>query len=244
MKLVRFRWGNQAVYGVLEGEDIYSLDGDPFGEFRRGDERCLLQDVRLLAPVEPSKVVANGQNYHGPLEEPLLVLQAPTAVIGPMDPIVYPPISKDVTLGPELAVVIKHPAKNVSLQEAWGCVLGYTCANDVTAQDLYAKDARRSRGKTFDTFCPLGPYIETDLNPGSLAIRSRVNEQLMQDSSTSKMQFNVAELIYHYSKVVTLLPGDVLLTGSPGAIPIHPGDMVEIEIEGLGVLRNPVVAEQ
>ncbi|MBI2872245.1 MAG: fumarylacetoacetate hydrolase family protein [Chloroflexi bacterium] len=242
MKIVRFRWGSQAVYGVLEGETIYSLEGEPFGEFRRGQEKFPLRDVRLLAPVQPSKVVAVGQNYHGPLDEPLLFLKSSTAVTGPLEPIVYPSISKDVVLGPELAAIIKRPARNVSVEEAWGCVLGYACANDVTARDLYEKDHRRPRGKTFDTFCPLGPYIETELDPGNLAIRSRVNGQLKQDDSTSKMQFSVAELIHHFSKVVTLLPGDVLLTGSPGTAPIHPGDTVEIEIQGLGVLRNPVVA--
>lgn len=242
MKIVRFRWGDHALYGVLEGGTIHSIEGDIFGEFRRGKQRCQLRDVKVLAPVQPGKVVAVGQNYRGPLAEPLLFLKTSEAVIGPDDPIVYPSISQKVVLSPELAAIIKRPAVNVSVEEAWECVLGYTCANDVSASDLYEKDQHRPRAKTFRTFCPIGPYIETDLDPGSLSVKSRLNGQIKQDDSTKRMQFNVAELIHHFSKVVTLLPGDVLLTGGCGSAEIHPGDTVEIEIEGLGVLRNPVVA--
>jgi 2-keto-4-pentenoate hydratase/2-oxohepta-3-ene-1,7-dioic acid hydratase in catechol pathway len=194
--------------------------------------------------------VALGRNYaahaaeHGAdvPSQPLIFLKPPSAVIGPGEPIVCPPQSKQVEHEAELAVVIGRPARRVTAARAWGYILGYTCANDVTARDLQRSDGQWSRAKGFDTFAPLGPWIVTDLDPGDLAVTCRVNGQVKQQASTADMVFKIAQLVEFITAVMTLEPGDVILTGTPeGVSPIQPGDVVEVEIQGIGVLRNPVV---
>ncbi|MGQ9780523.1 MAG: fumarylacetoacetate hydrolase family protein [Bacillota bacterium] len=208
------------------------------------------EEARLLAPVMPSKVVAVGLNYRDHAmemgeeipEEPRIFLKPSTSVIGPGEAIVLPPISRRVDYEAELAVVIGRTACHVRPEEASSYILGYTCLNDVTARDLQKKDVQWTRAKSFDTFCPLGPVVETELDPRDLAIVARVNGVVRQSSRTANLIFPVPELLSFISQVMTLLPGDVIATGTPpGVGPLSPGDRVEIEIEGLGILANPVV---
>jgi len=251
MRIARYLWNGDVRYGVLEGEDVYELVGDMFNQAGKGRHVCALDEVRLLAPVVPSKVVAIGLNYRAhaqesgqnPPEEPIIFLKPPTAVIGPEDNIVYPEMSKRVDHEAELAVVIGREARDVLPNEALDYVLGYTCGNDVTARDLQRKDGQWTRGKGFDTFCPLGPWITTNIDSTSLPISARVNGQTRQSSNTSHLIFPVPQLISFISRVMTLLPGDVIMTGTPDGIgPMQVGDVVEVEIGGIGVLRNRLVA--
>jgi 2-keto-4-pentenoate hydratase/2-oxohepta-3-ene-1,7-dioic acid hydratase in catechol pathway len=249
MHIIHYEYDHHFDYGLLEDDVIYTVSGDVFGDFSRGARRAALGEVRLLAPCQPSKVIALGLNYatHAaemkvdPPAEPLIFLKPPTTVIGPNQPIVYPAMSQQVDYECELAVVIGRTARHVAEASALDYVLGYTCANDVTARDLQKKDGQWTRAKSFDTFCPLGPWIKTDLDPGDLRIETRVNGGVRQSSRTSDLIFGVPKLISFISHVMTLLPGDVILTGTPSGIgPVQPGDVVEVEIEGIGVLRNPV----
>jgi len=250
MKIVCFQHQGTASYGLVEGETVYALEGELYGRLQRGAAVAPLDKVRLLAPCQPSKVVAVGLNYrdhaaetHNVLPaEPLLFLKPLTSVIGPDEAIVCPAMSQQVDYEAELAVVIGRRARQVSAGEATGYVLGYTCANDVTARDIQQRERHNSRAKSFDTFCPLGPWIVTNVCPDDLAIQCRVNGVLRQDSRTSQLVFGVPALVSFISQVMTLLPGDVVLTGTPAGIgPLAPGDVVEVEIEGVGVLRNPVI---
>jgi 2-keto-4-pentenoate hydratase/2-oxohepta-3-ene-1,7-dioic acid hydratase in catechol pathway len=207
-------------------------------------------EARLLAPVFPTKVLAVGRNYVAHAEEtasevpeaPVIFIKPATSVIGPGVPVVYPPDSHDVQHEAELAVVIGTVARNVKAEDVQSVILGYTVGNDVTARDLQRKDGQWARGKGFDTFCPLGPAIETELDPlEGLHIECRVNGEVRQSGSTADMVFGVAELIEFITRVMTLLPGDVILTGTPAGISsVVPGDTMEVEIEGIGVLMNPV----
>ncbi|NLE76877.1 MAG: fumarylacetoacetate hydrolase family protein [Chloroflexi bacterium] len=210
-----------------------------------------LAQARLLAPCAPTKIIAVGRNYaahaaeHGSQvpPEPLFFLKPPSSVIGPGDAIVYPALSQHVEHEGELAVVIGRRMRHVADEDALAGVLGYTCAVDVTARDLQRKDGQWTRGKGFDTFCPLGPWLALGLDPTDLALACRVNGQLRQQARTGEMVFPVSHLIACASQVMTLEPGDVILTGTPAGVgPLHPGDQVEVEIEGIGLLRNPVVA--
>jgi 2-keto-4-pentenoate hydratase/2-oxohepta-3-ene-1,7-dioic acid hydratase in catechol pathway len=239
----------EAAWGVVAGDQVRRLEPHPFGQFEVGPVVGPLDQVRLLAPTRPSKIIAVGLNYRSHAaevgaqvpEEPLLFFKPPSAVIGPEEPIVRPPVSQRVDYEGELAVVIGRRAKNVSVSEAMDYVLGYTCANDVTARDLQARDDQWTRAKGFDTFCPLGPWIETELDPADLRIETRVNGQVRQSGRTSDLVFGVPQLISYISQVMTLEPRDVILTGTPVGIgPLQPGDVVEVEISGIGVLRNPV----
>jgi 2-keto-4-pentenoate hydratase/2-oxohepta-3-ene-1,7-dioic acid hydratase in catechol pathway len=250
MKIVRFAWQDHIKYGLVEDDVIYAIEGDAFGTFERGERVGVLPEVQLLAPCTPTKVIAVGLNYaehaaeahHEVPDEPLIFLKPPSAVIGPNESIVYPPISQRVDYEAELVAVIGRQARDVSADEALDYVLGYTCGNDVTARDLQRKDGQWTRSKSFDTFCPLGPWIVTDLDPADLAIEARVNGQVRQQSRTRHMIFSVPELIYHVTQVMTLAPGDVIMTGTPAGIgPLRPGDRVQVEIEGIGVLANSVV---
>jgi 2-keto-4-pentenoate hydratase/2-oxohepta-3-ene-1,7-dioic acid hydratase in catechol pathway len=209
--------------------------------------------VHLLAPVEPGKIVAIGKNYveHARElasevpDEPLMFFKPPSAVIGPGAGIVYPSLSQEVHHEGELVVVIGRRVRNAKPDNALGYVLGYTCGNDVTARDLQRKENQWVRAKGFDTFCVLGPWIETDLDPGRLSVVTRVNGEVRQNGNTAQMAWGVAELVATASSVMTLEPGDVIMTGTPAGVgPIYPGDTVEVEIEGIGVLRNPVISEQ
>lgn len=251
MQFVRYRHTNQTSYGLLEGETISPLAGDPFGTLTRAGRGLPAAEVTLLAPVVPSKIVAVGDNFAErtrpaggpPPALPPLVLKPPSAVVGPGAAILLPPQSQHVEHGAELAVVIGRPARWVAPDEALRCVLGYTCANDLTARDLLETDGHWTRGKSFDTFCPLGPVVATTLDPVDALIMCRVNGHTRQLTSTHDMRFSVAQLVAYVSSIMTLVPGDVLLTGTPaGAGRLQAGDEVEVEIEGIGVLRNPVQA--
>lgn len=250
VKLVRFRHGEAVRYGILEGDTIYALDGDPLGSFTKGKPRAALKDVVLLPPCEPTKIVGVGLNYRdhaqsvgAPFpEEPLLFLKAPTTVIGDGAEIVWPIQSERIDFEAELAIVVGKPTRDVALDEARSRVLGYTCANDITARDLQRRDGQWSRAKSFDTFCPLGPFIALGIDPGDLSITSRVNGEVRQSSTTANLIFGIPYLISFISRVMTLLPGDVILTGTPaGTGPLRVGDEVEIEIGPIGPLRNRLV---
>jgi 2-keto-4-pentenoate hydratase/2-oxohepta-3-ene-1,7-dioic acid hydratase in catechol pathway len=248
MKIIRFQWKESTRYGVLDGESILSLKGDILGDFTAGKKLCNLSDVRILAPVEPGIVVGLGGNYHRLLavdtsihSKPEAFLKPPSAVIGHLDNILYPPMVDNVHLEGELAVIIKREARHVPENNAMDYVLGYTCANDVTAH--IKTDRSSMRSKAFYTFCPLGPCIATGLDPDNLKITSLLNGSLIQDGdSTSDMVFNVARIISYITEFMSLQPLDVILTGTsrPPTL-IKVGDIVEIEIEGIGLLRNTVV---
>jgi len=250
MQIVRFRAGEVACYGVLEGPAVVEYSGVPWSAFRRGRRRHPLRQVVLLAPVVPSKVVAIGLNYRAraaelalPLpDEPLIALKPPSSVIGPDDPIVLPAQSASVEHEAELAVVIKRRCRNVSPARALEYVLGYTGLNDVTAQDVRAREGRVARAKGFDTFCPLGPCIVTDLDPRAIGVEALVNGVVRQSGSTKDLIFPVEDLVARVSEVMTLMPGDVIGTGTPaGAGVLAAGDRVDVRVEGVGSLRNPVV---
>ncbi len=251
MRLVRYRFADRIAHGVLEDGVIRALRGTFFEDPLPTGEEVPLDDVRLLAPVLPSKVIGVGKNFAAHAaefgmevpEEPLLFFKPSTAVSGPGDPIPLLPISRRVDYEGELAVVMGRVARNVRAEDAARYVLGYTCANDVTLRDLQKRDGQWARAKGFDGSCPLGPWIETALDPTDVRIETRVNGETRQFASTSDLVFGVATLIEFIAAFCTLLPGDVILTGTPeGVGPLAPGDRVEVEVEGIGVLANPVEA--
>jgi len=250
MQIVRFKAGGKTCYGALEGGTIVEYTGTPFTLFRRGRRRYPLKHAVLLAPVVPSKIVALGLNYRDHAaemglaipDEPIMFLKPTTALVGPDDPIVVPPLSARVEHEAELAVVVKRRCRNVPAARAREYILGYTCLNDVTARDLQEKDGRGSRAKAFDTFCPIGPCIATDIDPNAVTIEAYVNGERRQSSSTKELIFPVEDIVARVSAVMTLLPGDVIATGTPpGVGPLQPGDRVEVRIEGIGSLKNTVV---
>jgi 2-keto-4-pentenoate hydratase/2-oxohepta-3-ene-1,7-dioic acid hydratase in catechol pathway len=251
MRLVRFRHGDRIATGALEpgSDEIRVLRGTFFEDPLPTGETVALGDVLLLAPVLPSKLVCVGKNYatHAAEfgmqvpEEPLLFLKPSTAVAGPGDPIRLLPISRRIDFEGELAVVIGRLARGVRAEDAYKYILGYTCANDVTLRDLQRTDDQWARAKGFDGSAPIGPWIETDLDPNDVIVRTRLNGDIRQQASTSDMVFGVATLIEYITVFMTLLPGDVLLTGTPeGVGALTDGDVVEVEVEGVGVLRNEV----
>jgi 2-keto-4-pentenoate hydratase/2-oxohepta-3-ene-1,7-dioic acid hydratase in catechol pathway len=244
-------------FGLVEGATgaagsatVAEIDGHPFGEIRLTGQRWALSDVRLLSPILPSKVVCVGRNYaehaaeHGSdvPTEPLLFLKPSTSVVGPGDVIHLPPQSKRVEHEAELAVVIGAPgARRADRAAAARAVFGYTCGNDVTARDLQRSDGQWTRAKGFDSFCPLGPWITTDIDPGDLEVRCEVNQEVRQLGRTKDMVFDVVTLVAYVSHVMTLLPGDIVLTGTPAGVgPLLPGDLVSVRIDGIGELANPV----
>jgi 2-keto-4-pentenoate hydratase/2-oxohepta-3-ene-1,7-dioic acid hydratase in catechol pathway len=250
VRLARVRSGDRIATGVVEGEFVRPLQGTFFENPLPTGEDIPLAQVRLLAPVLPSKVVAVGKNYLEHAEEmggsvpdePIIFLKPSTSVIGPDDPIPYPRISERVDHEGELAIVIGRLARRVKAEEAGKFILGYTCGNDVTARDLQLKDGQWSRAKGFDGFCPLGPWVETQLDPTDVEVLCRVNGEVRQNARTSQLAFGPATLVEFITQVMTLLPGDVILTGTPaGVSPMQPGDKVEVEIEGIGALANEVV---
>ncbi|MBI4610993.1 MAG: fumarylacetoacetate hydrolase family protein [Candidatus Rokubacteria bacterium] len=253
MKIVRFKANGKIRYGILEGHHVVEYAGTPFGTFKRGRKKFPLKQVVLLAPTVPSKIVALGVNYRDHAEEanrpipdePILFIKPPTSLVGPDDPIVCPPLAKRVDFEAELAIVIKKRCRNVPAERAREYILGYTCLNDVTARDLQRKDGQWTRAKSFDTFCPLGPCIATDIDPSGATIESYLNGERKQASNTKHFIFPVEEVVARVSQVMTLLPGDVIATGTPAGIgPMQPGDKIEVRIEGIGSLRNPVVRIQ
>jgi 2-keto-4-pentenoate hydratase/2-oxohepta-3-ene-1,7-dioic acid hydratase in catechol pathway len=240
------------VYGQIEGEIIHAISGPPWMDWSPDTASLRVREARFLAPVEPSKIVCVGRNYAAHAaemgnelpKEPLIFLKPPSAIIGPDDPIVLTRYSKHVEHEGELAVVIgKRCAQLGDNDDPLAYVLGYTCLNDVSARDLQKSDGQFARAKGFDTFCPIGPHIETHLDPRDVLVETRVNGGLRQSGSTSLMVYPVAYLIRWISRMMTLFPGDVLATGTPaGVAPIIPGDSVDISIAGIGVLHNPVHA--
>lgn len=249
MRIARFQLSNKTTFGVVENSTVKVLDGEPFSGIKFTGEEVPLSSVKLLAPVQPSKVVCIGMNYAAHAaeinqdvpDEPLMFFKPISAIIGPDEPIVLPRQSDQVELEIELAVVIGKQAKNISPDQVAEHVLGFTIGNDVTARDLQFTDLQWARSKGFDTFCPLGPWIETELDTGNTHLESRVHGDVRQVSHTSDMIFDVETLVAFVSQNLTLYPGDVILTGSPAGISrIDHGDLVECEIEGIGVLRNPV----
>jgi 2-keto-4-pentenoate hydratase/2-oxohepta-3-ene-1,7-dioic acid hydratase in catechol pathway len=249
MRLVRFRFGDRIATGVVEGDAVRALAGTFFENPVPSGEEIPLDDVRLLAPILPSKVVCLGKNYAAHAaefggevpEEPLVFLKPSTSVSGPGDPIPLPPISNRVDYEGELAVVIGRIARNVRAEETFRYILGYTCGNDVTLRDLQKKDDQWARAKGFDGSCPLGPWVETELDPIDVHLETRVNGEVRQSASTSDMVFGVATIIEFVTTFMTLLPGDVIMTGTPeGVGKLEPGDRVEVVIDGIGVLLNPV----
>jgi 2-keto-4-pentenoate hydratase/2-oxohepta-3-ene-1,7-dioic acid hydratase in catechol pathway len=251
MKFARFETGGKVRYGVIEGKRVVALKGTPFGKYTMGADTFPLSSVRLLAPCEPTKIVCLGLNYADHAKEtgqalpasPLLFMKPSTAVQHPGGPIVYPAMSKRVDYEAELAIVIKKTASCVDKARWSDYVLGYTCLNDVTARDLQSRDGQWTRAKGFDTFAPVGPWITDEVSPDDLAIETRVNGVVKQKSRTSQLIFPPSFLVPFISEVMTLLPGDIIATGTPAGISgMNVGDTVEVEIEGIGVLANTVVA--
>ncbi len=268
MRIARFTTGSEPSYGVVTGEVdqfgqpaedsvVVALAGDPlYVGIKLLDQEHRLADVKLLAPVLPrSKVVGIGRNYAAHAaemgtdvpEEPLMFLKPNTSVVGPGDPIYYPRQTQELHYEGELAVVIGRICRDVPPEQATDVIHGYTIANDVTARDLQRSDGQFTRAKGFDSFCPLGPWIETDLDPqhfvDGVAIQTHLNGELVQDGTTADMIFDIPALVAHVSSVMTLLPGDVILTGTPeGVGPMEVGDEIEISVAGLGTLTNKVAS--
>jgi len=264
VRIARFVVGDDPQFGVVTGElDEYgelgedsvvvALAGDPlYVGLKLTEQEYKLADVRLLAPVLPrSKVIGIGRNYaahaaelgHDVPDEPLMFMKPNTSVIGPNDPIFYPHQTRDLHYEGELAVVIGRICRDVPREKVADVVFGYTVGNDVTARDLQRKDGQFTRAKGFDSFCPLGPWIETELETESLSVETRLNGDLKQEGTTHDMIFDVPTLVAHVSSVMTLLPGDVILTGTPeGVGPMNVGDEVDVTIAGIGTLTNKVVS--
>lgn len=253
MRIARVARPDGPAFGVVRDDAVILIDSHPFSQFALTDQGAPLEKVRLLAPIIPSKVLCVGQNYaahaaelgHDVPAEPLIFSKPATAVIGPGDEIRLPALSELVHHEAELAVVIGRLTRKVSVADALDAVLGYTCANDVTARDLQRRDGQWTRAKGFDTFCPLGPWIETELDPSDgLRVRCLVNGDLRQDGTTADLVFDIPTLVSYCAAFATLLPGDVILTGTPAGVgPVVPGDTVDIEIEGIGTLSNPAVKD-
>jgi 2-keto-4-pentenoate hydratase/2-oxohepta-3-ene-1,7-dioic acid hydratase in catechol pathway len=250
VKIYRYRTEGGASYAVTSGDGVVAAGSDLFNlATNRSGGSLDLERLDLLAPVTPGKIVAVGRNYADHAKElgneappePIIFLKPPSSLLDPEATIVRPTLSERVDFEGELVIVIGKTARNIQAAQWRDVVLGFTCGNDVTARDLQKKDGQWTRGKSFDTFCPLGPCIETDLDPANLQLSTRVNGQARQHESTSLMIFDCAFLVEFVTAVMTLDPGDVILTGTPAGIgPMQSGDVVEVEIEGIGTLRNRV----
>ena len=262
MKIVRYQKNGKVFYGKFENEQIFPIEGDVFGDFKLITEPIKRKEVKLLAPVNPPDIIAIGLNYRKHAEEggfsfpkkPVIFLKTTSSVIGPEEKIMVPQTAPDeVDYEAELSIVIGKKAKNIEIEEAGDYIFGYTCSNDVSARDCQLRlDQQWARGKSFDTFCPLGPWIETELDePDRCKIISRLNGEIMQDSNTSDLIFSTKELLSYCSKNFTLYPGTVIMTGTPEGVGfarkppvfLKPGDKIEIEIEGIGKLINLVSRE-
>lgn len=259
MKFCRFVPGESAslqpvlaLYGLIEGEQVREISEPPWGQWSQGTRMWRAGDVRMLAPVEPSKIVCVGRNYAAHAAElgnevptePLIFLKPPSGIISPEAPIVLTNFSERVEHEGELAVVIGKLCSHLrDTDDPLDYVLGYSCLNDVTARDLQKKDVQFTRAKGFDTFCPVGPHIETDLDPADVLVETRVNGDVRQSARSSLMIYSAPFLVRWISRMMTLHPGDVIATGTPAGVgPLAPGDTVEVKIAGIGVLRNPVHA--
>ncbi|AEV29568.1 2-keto-4-pentenoate hydratase/2-oxohepta-3-ene-1,7-dioic acid hydratase [Sphaerochaeta pleomorpha str. Grapes] len=249
MKYLRFSYQDSVHYGILQDNTVQVLDGSPFGSYTVTDKKLALDKVKILTPCNYTKAVCIGLNYRDHAEEfqlpiptePVVFIKPSTASLDPLGTIVYPPQCHRLDYEAELAIVIGKKAKNIEEQDVKEYILGYTCANDITARDLQPKQGQWTVAKSFDTFCPFGPFISDEVNPSNLVIESRVNGKTMQKSNSKHLIFSVPFLVSYLSKVMTLLPGDIILTGTPGGISgMHKGDTVEIIIEGLGTLKNTI----
>jgi 2-keto-4-pentenoate hydratase/2-oxohepta-3-ene-1,7-dioic acid hydratase in catechol pathway len=251
MKIARFRLNDELHFGIVDGPELVVLKGHPLvNNYDTTGQRVPLKEVKLLAPTMPSKVVCIGKNFAAHAEEigedvpaePLIFLKPNSSIVGPGDAIVIPKLSRQIELEVELVIVIGEMTKDVSIEDAMSKVWGFTIANDVTARDLQFSDGQWARSKAFDTFCPLGPWIETEFVPDDQIIESRVNGEVRQHASIADMIHNVPTIIKHVSEVMTLLPGDIILTGTPAGIGlIQSGEIIECEVEGIGTLVSPVI---
>lgn len=252
MRIVRYQTNEGApAYGWMLEDKVGEVQGNIYGEYRRREAKVPVTELKLLAPCEPGKIVCVGRNYVEHARElgnevpkvPLIFLKPPSSIISNGDAIILPPQSKQVEHEAELVVVIGKRAKNVTTETARETVFGYTIGNDVTARDLQQTDGQWTRAKGFDTFCPFGPWIDTEFDPSDAVVTCRVNGQMRQMASTRDMVFNVGTLIAYISSVMTLEPGDLIFTGTPAGVDeLKNGDVVDVEIEGLGKLSNPVKA--
>ena len=246
---VRFELGSRISYGLLEGDVVRPIRGDLFGDHELLPERIPLASVRLLAPVQPSKVIAVGLNYQSHLGErepapyPGLFAKYPTSLVGPDEPIVRPGDSENLHYEGEMVIVIGKEAKNVTVEEAADYVFGVTAGNDVSERDWQSEDLQWFRAKASDTFGPVGPVIARGLDHNDLLLQTRVNGETRQSERTRDLLFDVETIVSYVSRYVTLEPGDIIFSGTPGSTQaLQPGDVVEVELEGVGVLRNPVIA--
>ncbi|MFP4371459.1 MAG: fumarylacetoacetate hydrolase family protein [Halanaerobium sp.] len=266
MKIIRYKRSDQLTdkvnFGILIKDEVYKINGNIFADFSLGEKVATLEEVELQPPVDPENIIAVGLNYQDHAEEsglriperPIIFIKATNSLTGPDADIILPRMAPDeVDYEAELAVVIGKKCKNIEKDQVKDFILGYTCANDVSARDCQIKiDKQWARAKSFDTFCPLGPVIETDLDPDNCKISSILNGQIMQNSNTSNMIFDTAELVSYLSKNMTLKPGTVIMTGTPKGVgfarkpPIYlkPEDTIEIKIDGIGTLKNNVVKER
>ena len=252
MKIIRFKTKLlPPQFGWIFEDKVGLINGNPFGEFSRMEPQLLLSDVELLSPCDPSKILAVGRNYAEHAREmqaelpeiPLIFLKPPSSIISTGSAIILPPQSKQVEHEAELAVVIKRPSRWLNPENVKSAIYGYTIANDVTARDLQQKDGQWTRAKGFDTFCPLGPWIETEFDPSDAMINCHVNDELRQMNSTREMLFSPEQIVLYASSIMTLLPGDILLTGTPAGVgELKAGDTVSVHIDGIGSLINPVKA--
>ena len=252
MKIVRYSGPDGPAWGVLDEGVVRVAEGTPFVDLRPTDDTVgPLSEVRLLAPGTPRTLICVGRNYRSHAEEfgnpvpdePLLFLKPPAAVVGPGAAIVYPSLTQRVDPEAELALVIGRTARNVPASDAWSVIAGYTCANDVTARDIQKSDGQWTRGKGFDTFCPIGPWVDTEFDPRDVGVSCTVDGERRQDGRTKDLIFGIPHLIEYITRFTTLEPGDVVLTGTPeGVRPVEPGNTITVEVEGLGSLSNRVVA--
>lgn len=252
MKWIRYEYRGEVGSGWITGEMVQPTTGTVWQPGDQRGSQLPLAAVRLLAPVQPGKVICVGINYDGHIREvgrerppePVIFMKPPSSVIGPEEPIIWPKEVESLFFEGELAVVIGKQARRVTPEAATEVIAGYTCANDVSARDLQKRDVQWTRGKGYDTFCPLGPWIETSLDSTELPLKTRVEAELRQDGNTRDLIYNVAELVSFISNVMTLNPGDVILTGTPGgAGPLEPGQQVTVSVDGIGALTNPVIKE-
>jgi 2-keto-4-pentenoate hydratase/2-oxohepta-3-ene-1,7-dioic acid hydratase in catechol pathway len=250
MRIVRFTTDGSAKYGVLKDDIVQAIEGKPYRGIKLTGSEYKLDKVKLLAPCEPTKIISMGLNYYSHAKElkmtvpnsPLTFLKPPTAVIGPEENIIYPAVSTRVDYEGELAVIIKKSAWRVDASKAMDYVFGYSCFDDVTARDLQSKDKQWTRAKGFNTFAAIGPWIETELDPSKVPIETYLNGKLKQKGNTSDLIYGIPEIINFISCVMTLLPGDIIATGTPSGIgPMYPGDKIEVKIPPIGTLRNFVV---
>jgi 2-keto-4-pentenoate hydratase/2-oxohepta-3-ene-1,7-dioic acid hydratase in catechol pathway len=256
MKIIRFVYRDEMAYGIVSGETLRKIEGWPSGPYTISEAELPIKEVKILAPLMPSKIVAVGLNYASHVNEmkidrpapsaPLLFLKPPTSIVGPEEGIIHPEKCTDLHYEGELAVIIKKRTWKIQPSEAADHILGYTCLNDVTARDWQRSDGQWTRGKSFDTFCPIGPIIALDIkNPNALKIETRLNGRVRQSASTADLLFKVEALVSYISHHMTLLPGDIIATGTPeGVGPMKVGDTVEVEIEEIGILRNYVIKDR